>query len=418
MNKTQCPHCFTVYVISDEQVRLSQGMVRCGTCRERFEARLVSTETAPRFDSTEAFIEPLSEIEPATELRPDDFIEEEPDFTFKKIGASNESLNPATFSNNLYEFNDSLNSEMSIEIDDDAAQDMGAEEIGRLEQAIHQQLKLPERDKHVEPISKAAVHDELERPLDDALINEVDRLIDNKILLGAAAQGANPSKVKGREGASPLQALELAIDELATDDSPAEPLNASVASDAFALDSKKRLPLVVRVLAGLLLLILMSVFAGALVYQLWLKQKISWPDNTELQQTLSPLVSPLIEPLIEPIKKQLDAAQVELPIRRNLSQLELVSAITEAHPTRPSTVLLRVSLINHAPITQPLPWLEMSLTDADGRMISRRNLAPQDYVYNNRVDGQIGAKQLKRVTVELLAFPKLATGYEIRLLSK
>ena len=107
-----------------------------------------------------------------------------------------------------------------------------------------------------------------------------------------------------------------------------------------------------------------------------------------------------------------------LPSRRNLSQLELASARTEAHPTRPSTTLLRVSIINHASIEQPLPWLEMSLSDAEGKLVSRRSLSPRDYVYQNATNNLIGARELKKVTIELLSFPKQATGYELKILNK
>jgi len=80
--------------------------------------------------------------------------------------------------------------------------------------------------------------------------------------------------------------------------------------------------------------------------------------------------------------------------------------------------LLKISIINHAKIRQQLPWLEMSLMDADGRLVSRRNLSPSDYVYQNATDDLIGARELKKITIELLSFPKQATGYELKILNK
>jgi len=43
-NKTQCPHCFTIYQISEDQLAQSRGNVRCGNCHERFKAQLLSDD--------------------------------------------------------------------------------------------------------------------------------------------------------------------------------------------------------------------------------------------------------------------------------------------------------------------------------------------------------------------------------------
>ena len=63
MNKTQCPNCLTDYTISDEQLRLSQGKVRCGKCLEQFDAYAELNKEKTVFDPRSAFIEPLSYYE-------------------------------------------------------------------------------------------------------------------------------------------------------------------------------------------------------------------------------------------------------------------------------------------------------------------------------------------------------------------
>jgi hypothetical protein len=161
---------------------------------------------------------------------------------------------------------------------------------------------------------------------------------------------------------------------------------------------------------GPLLALMAMLLIAVLGYQLWLKQAAPILESTQLATTL--------EPLSKPFKNQLKKYDVILPERRNLNQLELLSARTEAHPTRSSTILLRASLINRAKISQPFPWLELSLSDEDGRLVSRRALAPNDYLHNNRLENTINANELKRVTIELLAFPKQAHGFELRLLNK
>ena len=41
MKKTQCPNCFTVYRISEQQIAQSRGKVRCGHCHAQFKAELL-----------------------------------------------------------------------------------------------------------------------------------------------------------------------------------------------------------------------------------------------------------------------------------------------------------------------------------------------------------------------------------------
>ena len=118
------------------------------------------------------------------------------------------------------------------------------------------------------------------------------------------------------------------------------------------------------------------------------------------------------------INEQIATKNIALPIRRDLSQLELVSARAKQHPNRPSTMLLDVGLINHAKIAQAMPWLELALYTKEGELVARRNLSPNDYSYNNDTSLMMTPREYRRLSIELLSFPKHATGYELKLLSK
>ena len=390
MNRTQCPHCFTVYVISDDQMRASEGMVRCGTCQERFQARLMTPEGAPRFDPNRAFIEPLSDQYPAETPRSSKFDEDPTEIVFSEI-TSNPEVHPisSAFTVDRYDFDNNLNSELSIEIHDDAAELNDPEDLARLEQAIQQELELPSKHQETESHLEQPSSVQAKQIEQSALIDQVDSLVQNKLLDTEPEKGINDAPTDQHKIAEKPD-VELPYAELFSD----KP------------SSRNRLG---ALFGGLSLLLIGFCLCSALIYQLWLKQTISWPDDARVQIVL--------QPLVDPVRQKLDEVGLTVPSRRNLSQMELLSARTEAHPTRPSTILLKVSLINKAQIEQPLPWFELSLTNADGRLVSRRNLAPKDYVFNNRIDNNIGAKQLKKVTIELLAFPEQATGYELRLLN-
>jgi predicted Zn finger-like uncharacterized protein len=49
---TLCPHCLTRFRIADEQLEMHNGMVRCGHCREAFDARadFIADEPDPQLD--------------------------------------------------------------------------------------------------------------------------------------------------------------------------------------------------------------------------------------------------------------------------------------------------------------------------------------------------------------------------------
>ena len=248
---------------------------------------------------------------------------------------------------------------------------------------LHHQQQEFELEDHIEYPSETIMLDDYqaqtttptESDTEAQLIDEVDQLIDDKILNQAT-------------------------------DRPYE-----TADDIFIGKKKKSASgLFAWLIVAPVLLILITGLTGSLIYQLWQKQLISWPDRKEVRD--------LIEPFQTPAIQKLEEFGVDIPVRRNLSALQLLSAKTEAHPSRASTILLRVSLINRAQIDQPLPWLELSLKNSDGKIISRRSLSPKDYIHNNRIGSDIGARELKKITIELLSFPKQAAGYELKLLNK
>lgn len=413
MNKTQCPHCFTVYVISDEQLRVSQSMVRCGTCKERFQAQLLSDKKVTQFDPRNVFIEPISEQDDETVARVAELIKGSAPINFK-----------------MDDFEENLNSELSIDIDDEStsisntttAKPFAADPERTTDYEFSEEVVDP--TKHQPDTSKTqeetSLHEDAENgdttaDIDDYandgnLIDEVNQLIEKKIIQPVETAKAE-DKFSSRNGRPKSFPREHVSEQLETGDT--ENAHIEPADTIFSLDKKAKTPRSVW-FYSFILLIIASGFTASLTYQLWLKQAISWPDDKRLQTA----IAPALEALKKPLNKNLERLDIQIPERRNLSRLELVSARTAPHATRSSTILLRVSLINGAEISQPLPWLELSLNDAEGRLISRRNLSPDDYSYNNRIAEKIGPRELRKVTIELLKFPEHATGYELRLLNK
>jgi hypothetical protein len=140
----------------------------------------------------------------------------------------------------------------------------------------------------------------------------------------------------------------------------------------------------------------------------WLKQFNFVSDNETVQTNLNAVLLPVLD--------YLDDRGYKLPRPSNLSGIALISAVSEPHPSRASTTLMRVSFLNRSSVEQSLPWIELTLTDEGGKVVARRALKPEDYLFNNSTQANIGPHELKKVTIEMLAFPKMATGFELKML--
>jgi hypothetical protein len=220
----------------------------------------------------------------------------------------------------------------------------------------------------------------------DSLINEMDLLIDEKL--------SEPSMA---------------------DWAPVQAAGAESQETEFTLGRKPPRNALSRWLLTPVLVLLSIILLLILVWQLWMRQSLPWLDQWLDQTQLVQRAAPYVEPLKNELEERLD---VEFPERRDLPNLRLVSARVEPHPVRPSTTLLKVSLVNRSSIAQSFPWLELVLYDVDGRLVSRRTLSPVDYLHNNRVSNLIRANELRPVTIELLAFPRQAHGYELKIIER
>ena len=476
-NKTQCPNCLTVYVISDEQFLRSKGKVRCGNCRTPFIATSFSnkpqnldqppqepstkqlpvdskiTAATKNSDLSKATVIPEPQTPPIPQPAPfdDKLLPIEDDEQTSKVSvesvlaeqdeANNEEDSAAdifandpgidsfTFEDSLsvndladeravaemeasiagdesmpspsektsgYSFKDNIQSELSIEMGDES--DELDEEIS-LASDDNDTVEYTQGDLNLEPSSEE--ENNLKFNKDQSLITTVDELVDSKLVPNddelnqdgslSISHEPTPDPVENAaEESDQDQDFELLLDKPFVIKQPVNKLHRWVYS-----------PLL---LIGVLLLV------ASLCYQLWLRQAHPILEHRKLTE----IVSPVVQPLALRLDQHTD---LKLPVRRDLANLQLVSARTETHPTRASTTLLKVSMVNQSKIAQPFPWLELSLSDENGRLVARRAMSPDDYLYNNRLDNLIGANELRPITIELLSFPEQARGYELKLLS-
>lgn len=411
LHNTQCPHCFTSYVISDEQYRVSEGVVRCGTCRERFQARLdVDKKSIPKFDSEDMYIEPISQdVDSST-------IEEAAALSFSEIRALEDSASFSMHSELSVRFSESET--INIDIDEK----IDTEKILANIQAREERRKntisavIEDHENGDSSSQTESVHFNIgEQNLDGGdhdqeLISEVDQLIEDRLFNKPEAKDVDvESQELALNPIADAQTRQTSEIESCSDQEP-DIIEQDQAADTFTLEAKKQRSGFINWLLAPIFSATCIALVAALIYQLWFRQVMFFDPGSQGDRVVTSVASD--------INEKIPSKNLALPVRRDLSQLELVSARAKQHPTRPSTMLLDVGLINHAKIAQSMPWLELALYSKEGKLVSRRNLSPDDYSYNNDTSLMMTPREYRRLSIELLSFPKHATGYELKLLSE
>ncbi|MDG1906250.1 MAG: DUF3426 domain-containing protein [Arenicella sp.] len=512
-NKTQCPHCFTIYQISEDQLAQSRGNVRCGNCHERFKAQLLSddeikqarSKVAPNNDLFADVNEPTTRNPSADatlqetkqrSVESKDNIDKKVDITKPEAADFTRSAPNIEVTNELdvvenpikdlslerrspepTEFNEPKHSNYSANIDrkepvfdfelqdselelpsfgtkressfnannlnkdldfvfDDAKAGLSTQDSNNFSEPPSENFSEPASQEPPAAGSIAATPND-----NQELINEIDRIIDDRLINGSNsrdrsvdvpsldsidpdAQTEKPdsgyARLDVRDSVRSIDWSEEVShdvdssdfdDNLDTNSEGSSEVTWINEDDLFVEPSDKlgsnrsvALKIIKFGLTGIVVVGLIVLLA----YQVWLKQFAFVNNNETTLTTLNALFTPAFD--------YLQDRGIFLARPQNLMGLALISAQSEPHPSRSSTTLMKVSFLNKASVEQNLPWLELSLTDESGKVVARRALQPEDYLYNNTTQARIGPHELKKITIELLAFPKSATGFELKML--
>ncbi len=86
---------------------------------------------------------------------------------------------------------------------------------------------------------------------------------------------------------------------------------------------------------------------------------------------------PELRPLIMTL---CDATGCTLPSLQDTNQIELLSRQLYTHPNVAGALMIRASMVNSAPFSQPYPLLELSLSDEQGHLVAMRRFKPDEYL--------------------------------------
>jgi len=467
---SQCPTCRTVFAVSEEQLDAHHGLVRCGKCRDIFNASWNLVDGAPQsadkvppvesspvadtsglpplpreVDARKAMLELLGDIDPETEAQLLAQTQHAPD-------TENEPLPPVTDYDDDGELQleieepvrhsgraaagrdegpspqgDSLQLELpagfSDYTDTDPRRAAITEEEEALDLKFEEEQEQPETRKFNEPrleLPPIPEHDTSDS--DEEIIIEAP-----PALWGAFededAKEAEPDSNKhtSLHEFEPLEPLE-------PDEAPAtatqmrraalksgEPRRAPVR--VASGDSVSELSRSSSTMADDVRLVeiphprrnkkmILWILGGVLLLIL-----VLWQIKVFYFDDLAQ--APSTRPLLVTVCGWLGC---KVPARSAPKLIKLAGTQVNQHPEVPGALQVTVKLANRADFTQALPPLEVTLTDKAGEIVGRRTYSAGEYRTDKAV--ALDPKQTKSVFIDLAQPDPAAVGYEVQLVGR
>ncbi len=111
--------------------------------------------------------------------------------------------------------------------------------------------------------------------------------------------------------------------------------------------------------------------AASLALTLVLLGQYAWVERYQLAGI------PTLRPVLDVICQHLGC---DLPLRRNLGQVEIVEREVRDHPHVDDALLISASFVNRADFVQAYPLLEVSFSDVSGTPVAARRFRPAEYL--------------------------------------
>jgi len=394
---TCCPACRTCFRITDAQLAVAQGKVRCGKCKTVFNGRQhmqtsgSRKQTPPAKSATTPPSPPSTpKQQPATTKQPDlDNLDlfpagETPDTdsdlepTLDNIEApqlpEEKSVEESDEPKSRYTFND-FTDEVEEQQDLD---EILAEMNQQLSEGIDtpapeppEPLDLPQSASTTPATESSRESDELGAAIDhlldeiqsDTEAEELD--IEKEFQTPDVLETTSEADIEDTE--RPGEEPDIGEAPQPTDEAAAKTVTKKERVPFRLRDSLNVAPPQSRSWQATLGLVsLMLLLLGALAFQLVLFRPI------DVVQLL-----PRSQPYIKAFCQQLPC---QFHYRQDLDQLQLLSRDVRADPKHKNALLITATIVNKADFKQPYPGLRVSLFDLSGNVVARRRFTPEEYM--------------------------------------
>lgn len=391
---TQCPHCQTLFKVTDDQLKLYNGAVRCGVCQQIFNgANYLQADQPDAKDSwrpdEEASLPqalpPFSDALPTSageKTSPSSVsspVDEEDEIT---LSLADDDINAPPENAALFDTLEEELSAISLEL---------GQVAGRL--SVNEHPVLPEKErkrpqatssappetradsspkKTLEPVFPAkrladlSLYTAPEEPENTALYSSAPSLDDATTVTLSSHTRNNtpvPDEVASRQEADPLMDSLPAHAAAGTPKTP-ETTGASAKEPSFIRKGrqKKQRSLFATLLLGVITLILLGILAIQCLYLLSDRMIVWWPPS---------------EPAIT---KACHLFACPRRLETRISALSIESSELQAIAGLKDKYALSMLLRNSSSAYQSWPHLELTLTDPDKKPTVRRVLAPANYL--------------------------------------
>ena len=366
---TQCPHCQTLFRISEEQLLSADGMARCCRCEQVFNAQQRLRDMSLRSAATATTEDESATTADISTAGMDDLFPEQLDDSgaaakttaTDSAGIEQEEITPI-----LEEFSTSPDEELSEEpvLATDIQgefdiEDAPLERISATDDSENVVVDLPEETAtdievlYPDLIEEADL-DEHEQP--DSEIVELPQAADDE------AHEAQLEELLGQGAAKPKR---------------------SVANRLFW---------------GLSSLLLLAALALQLA---WIERQrlIHYPEGRQLLELLC------------------EQAGCTVPIRRNIGKIEVLSRDVRTHPDHANALLVNLAIISTTSFDQPYPQIQILLFNTEEKLIASRIFKPQEYLPDElAAKERMSANQEIPVRLELVDPGQEVTGFKLEFL--
>lgn len=386
-----CPKCAAVFILTDEKLTQCDGMVRCGACREVFDANInlmektddgfmpaepVSVEPDERFD--EQIDEQLDERDDAQSAGRNDDGEsaekEQPEKANTKHIQNQLKDSAMSGAENPFEYR----ATDSIDIHDDKQPDHKAPTISLLDFAAERvDSDSMSTAEQIESNSHSNSHPENRHNEEFAAIN---LKIDNP-------QGAEQ------------ESLDPAVSSRSQ--------NPTLRDTTLGRMSNNRVEHYINDNANPFVTFIWLMVVAGFVFLMGMQVKYFFVERYAQDQTYRKYLVGFCK-----------IAGCDLAPRQGSFEFTLTNTMIELHPSEPGAMRVTVKLVNEAKFAQPYPRLQLTLTDKAGRVVGRRTYSPELYLANgndNVSENLVGQGELVSIVFNLARPHEKAVGFVVNI---
>ena len=409
---TQCPHCKASFKVSEEQLNVANGRVRCGACLNIFDAiayrinpPLIDQEDEAFNRKIKSLEDDLSYLEDTVDLESELLGDTDKDLTEKASPQTDDLENDTLFADDPEEdrlekgytgatkFSDELSTSF-MELENSSSTPFSADSHS------DEVVQSKEEDDSVDESWAASILDDLDEPGNSKTASDLsdtsaslkvtsDQGIQNQTLSNASETPKKPSSDQLIDFGPSL-----------TETKPSASLDFDKGElNTLSFHYEQEQPSKLRWLTW-------SLFAAInLALLLALIAQASWYHYEKLAKY------PKVAALYELACQQLGCT---LPELSDISKIENRNLVVKSHPTVFKALIIETIITNQAGFDQPFPDISLSFSDINNQIIAQRLFSPSEYLSYELYDGSImPSRQPIQITLEIIDPGPEAVNYKV-----